>query len=233
MATRNFAAVLASLVWIGMATAQDARPEEPRLRVEGTGTAAAEPDMATLGIGVEAQAQTPSAAVEAMAGDMSTVIDALRGAGLEERDIRTGELSLHPVFAEPPEDRGGVPEIAGYTAANEVTVRIRDLRRVGEIVEAGISEGATRFGGLTFGLADPAPVVDAALADAMADALRKARLLAEAADLRLGDIVEVTEIGGGGGPRPMEMRAMQADIPVAPGEVETTARVAVGFAIQP
>lgn len=235
MVTRGLALVLAALAWSATATAEEARPEEPRLRVEGMGRVAAEPDMATLGIGVEAQAETPSEAVEAMATDMSAVIEALRGAGLEENDIRTGELSLGPVFSEPPADRGGAPEIAGYIAANEVMVRIRDLARVGEIVEAGITVGATRFGGLSFGLAEPAPVADAALAEAMADALRKARLLAQAAGLNLGDIVAVRELGSGDdGPQPiMEMRAMQADIPVAPGEMETTARVAVSFAILP
>lgn len=234
MVKRGFAAMLASLVWIGLAAAQEVRPQEPRLTVEGMGTVAALPDMATLAIGVEAQARTPSAAVETIGSEMRTVVEALRETGIEERDIRTGELSLSPVFAEPPEDRGGAPEIASYIAANQVTVRIRDLGRVGEILDAGVSQGATRFGGLVFGLADPAPVEDAALADAMADALRKARLLAEAGGLTLADIVEVREIGSDGGPRPMmEMRAMQADIPVAPGELELTARVAVSFAILP
>lgn len=234
MVKRGLAAVLASLLWIGSTVAEEARPQAPRLTVEGLGTVAALPDMATLAIGVEAQAQTPSEAVETMASEMSTVVEALRETGLEERDIRTGQLSLSPVFAEPPEDRGGAPEISSYIAANEVTVRIRDLARVGEILEAGVSQGATRFGGLVFGLAEPAPVEDAALADAMADALRKARLLAEAGGLALGDILEVTEIGGGDAPQPMmEMRAMQADIPVVPGEMEITARVAVSVAILP
>lgn len=234
MVKRGLAAVLASLVCIGMAVAEGAQPPEPRLTVEGRGAVAARPDMATLGIGVEMQAKTPSEAVEAMATQMGTLVEALRGTGLEERDIRTGQLSLSPVFAEPPEARGGAPEIASYIATNEVTVRIRDIGRVGEILGAGVSQGATRFGGLVFGLADPKPVADAALAEAMADALRKARLLAGAAGLSLGDIVEVTEIGGGGEPQPMmEMRAMQADIPVAPGEIETGARVTVSFAILP
>lgn len=234
MVKRGLAAILASLVWVGMAVAEEAQAADPRLTVEGGGTVAARPDMATLGIGVDAQAPTPSEAAEAMAAHMSAVVAALRDTGLEERDIRTGVLSLNPVFAEPPEDRGGAPEIASYIATNEVTVRIRDIDRVGEILDAGVSQGATRFGGLVFGLADPAPVEDAALAEAMADALRKARLVADAGGLTLGDIVEVAEMGGDGGPQPMmEMRAMQSDIPVAPGEMETSARVRVSFAILP
>ncbi|MEO1733453.1 MAG: SIMPL domain-containing protein, partial [Pseudomonadota bacterium] len=125
--------------------------------------------------------------------------------------------------------------ITGFQASNTLIVRIRDLGGLGAMMDAVLQDGANDFRGLSFGMADPGPHVDAARSDAVADAMRKAQLMAAAAGLRLGPVLSISE-GGSGQPRPMmmEMAAARASdaMPVAPGEVSLSATVSMVFALK-
>lgn len=219
-----------------MAGAQDGpRPGGPHVIVTGEGRVARAPDMAMVGIGVEAQASEPGAATDALAARIGPVMDALGEAGVASEDIRTGTLELHAVYRG---EHGGPQEgreIAGYRAESLLTVTLRRTGEIGRVVGAAIAAGANRLDGIGFALSDPRAAEDAALEEAAADARRKAALLAKAAGRPLGPVLSIVESGGGGMPSPMRMqmeaRASVSDVPVAPGEIDVTASLRMTFGL--
>jgi uncharacterized protein YggE len=118
-------------------------------------------------------------------------------------------------------------------ASNVVTIRARDLDRLGALLDAVVTTGANQLNSLTFGLSDPQPATDEARKRAVADARARAALYAEAAGVALGPILSITEGGGYQPPQPMYRRelAMDAGVPVAGGEVSVSASVTITYAI--
>lgn len=220
------------LILAGPLSAQE---ERPRIVVTGEGQAAAAPDMAMMRLGVEARGAAPGEAVAEMSARMEPVLAALAEAGIAAADIQTGQVSLRPIQSYRQDDGTEAPRIEGYVASNQVDVRIRELDRIGALLDGVVEVGANRLDWLAFGLQDPGATRDAALRDAVADARRKAELVAEAAGVTLGGIVSVVEQGGGFRPGPMMMAEAsdRSAVPVAPGEVETDAAVSVTFALEP
>jgi hypothetical protein len=222
------------------AYAQEAvRPASgPRLVVTGRGTIEAAPDHATVSIGVTARAATAAAAIDETSNAAAKVAEAARAFGIEGRDIRTGHVSLQPIYRNI-RDASGNPQqqIERFQASNSVQVRLRDLARVGEFLRRGVGEGANQIGSLSFGLAERDRAARQAEAAAFADAKAQAASLASAAGIKLGRIEEIRTGQHGGGPvRPlrMEMRAAAApDVPVEPGSVELSAEVEVTWALEP
>ena len=203
------------------------------LTVEGTGEVAFEPDIALVTLGVEADAASPAEAVAAMAQGLSPVLDSLTQAGIAPRDMQTGTLNLRPVYAEQSQTRPGEgPEISGYRAESLLTVRVRDLDTLGPVLDAAVTEGANRLEGIQWQLSDPEAAEDAALGAAVADAVRKAAIMAEAAGLGLGAIEEIREGNVGAmPPQPMmRMEAADSGMPLARGEVGVTATVTLEYA---
>jgi len=230
------APVMGLVLTLGLASpaaAQDAQP--PYLHVTGEGRVSAAPDMATIRLGVEAEAVSPSEAVDAMAAPMSDLLEQLAEDGVEAADIQTSTLSLRPVYANRDQPLEEGPRITGYTASSTVTVSVRALDDLSAVLDGAVGAGTNRLDGLSYGLLDPAPVRDAALAAAVEDGLRKAAVLAEAAGLTIGAPLAVVEQGGSRPPGPvmMEMASMDRSIPTAPGSLEVTAQVELRFAIRP
>jgi uncharacterized protein YggE len=120
--------------------------------------------------------------------------------------------------------------VQGYTASNMLTVRVRDMAKMGAVLDAAIADGANTLNGLTFGLQNPRPSEDEARKAAVADAMARAKLIAEAAGAKLGPIVSITE-GGMSEPMPgvMFKAADSMAVPVAGGEVELSASVTMVF----
>ena len=216
------------LLAAALALAAGAAPAQDRtLSVAGEGRVASAPDMAELRLGVEARGREAGEALGAASEAAAALLEALRGAGVAEGDLRTSELRLGARYDDGRSD-------AGYEAANVVTVRVRDLDALGGIVDAAAEAGANRIERLSFSLADPAPAMAEARRRAVSDATAAAETLAEAAGLALGPVIEMRE--GGGGlriPAPMGdmMRAESLSVPVASGEIDTTAQVTMVFAI--
>ncbi len=206
--------------------------EDPgTLAVTGEGRVAVEPDMARIRLGVGAEAEEAGAAAAALAEALRPVLDGLTGAGIAPADIQTGSLQLGPVYAEAESRPGAPPEIAGYRAESLLTVTVRDIGAIGEILDAAVGDGANRLDGIAFTLSEPQATEDAALAAAVADALRKAQIASTAAGRTLGPILEIVEAQDSGpGPEMMRMSAA-SDMPVALGTVEATARVTVTYAL--
>lgn len=229
---KAFAAALLALL---CATTAAAGETGPRLSVEGHGEVAATPDMATVSVGVLREARTADAALDATSAAMAAVLSRLEAAGLEGRDIRTSGISLSPRWDQA-EKRDGPPRIAGFTARNQLTLRVRDLALLGAVLDAVVTEGANELGGVAFGLADESIPLAEARRRAVADALTRARLYAEAAGVRLVRIVHIGE-SGGGIPYPraemaMMAREMAGAVPVAEGELTVSAGVSLVFEIE-
>ncbi|MBL3586777.1 SIMPL domain-containing protein [Rhodovulum sulfidophilum] len=207
--------------------AVDAAPE---LRVTGTGSATAAPDMATLRLGVGHEADTAAEAMALVSDDLGRVMAELQAAGIEARDIQTSGLNLSPVWGDRSE--GKRPRITGYSAANGVTVRVRELDGLGPLLDTVIGTGANTLDGLSFGLQEPGPVMDEARRAAVAEARRKAELFASASGQSLGSLVSLVEQGANQ-PRPMQMKmsfeSMADSMPMAEGELELDATVTMVF----
>jgi uncharacterized protein YggE len=224
---RGFFAAMAAVLLIipVIASADDAA----RITVTGEGRVDAAPDMATVSLGVVTEGTTAAEAMAANTIQLAAVLEQLKMGGIEDRDIQTSGLSLNPNWQQTEADP--TPRIMGYQASNMLTVRVRKLDQLGTVLDKTISDGANSFNGLSFGLSDPAPALDEARKRAVTDAVARATLLTQAAGLKLGPVVSISEGGGFGGPQPMyRMDAAAASpVPVAAGEVSTVASVTMVF----
>lgn len=213
--------------------AAPALAQDGEITVMGEGEVAAAPDMAVVDMGVTREAETAQQAMQAVGAAMSSVLMQLREQGLEDRDIQTSGLTLAPRWSRNRSPEDNEPEIVGFVASNMVTVRLRDLDLLGPVLSLVVEDGANRLGGLRFTVADPKPLMDEARRRAVADARRRAGVLAEAAGVTLGPLVSISESGGPGRPMPLaRMEAAMMDAaPIAEGEVGLTSTVTMVYAI--
>lgn len=209
-----------------------AMAEAGTITVTGTATINTVPDLATVTLGVTTLGETAAAAVAANNEAVSGVIGRLIAAKVADRDMQTSNLSVNPNWVAKADGSG--QEVKGYVASNLLTVQIRALDTTGAVLDAAIEDGANTLNGLSFGLQDQRPVEDQARKAAVADALARAKLLAEAAGEKLGPIVSITEGGGYQAPMPM-MTKMERDsaVPVAAGEIGVSASVTVVWQLNP
>lgn len=206
--------------------------EQGQIVVTGQGQVEAVPDMAVITLGVRHQRENARDAVQEVAVTSGAILSALTGMGVEARDMQTSDLSLNPVWDH--RSSGNAPKVTGFEASNRVTVRVRDLETLGDILGRVTDEGANLFQGLRFSLQDPRPQLDEARHRAVQDGRARATLYAAAAGVTLGDLIEIREAGADG-PRPMPMmrEAMAADMamPVAEGELSLSASVTMIYQI--
>lgn len=210
----------------------------PRISVTGEGEVSVAPDMAILNLSVLREAETAREAVSASSEAMKQVLAALKAAGIADRDLQTLGLNIQPRYTQPgPQAKPQAPKISGYAAGNSLTVRIRDLSAVGAILDKTISLGVNQGGDISFVNDDPKPSLTEARKRAVADAMERARTLAEAANVKLGRILSIEESPARPGPVPMGkvMRAAAADsfVPVERGENSYGTSVNVVFEIAP
>ena len=223
--------------------ADDHHAEDKPVRtitVSGEGKIKTKPDTASISAGVVTESATAREALDKNNEQMQEVMTGMRSAGIAEDDLQTSQFSVSPKYSRPPrrpnmpnED----PKIIGYRVSNTVTGIIRDLKNVGPILDKVITLGANSVSGPSFFINKPGPLLDNARKQAVADALRKADLLAQAAEVQLGAIQTIRE-GGGYAPQPRMMnRAMAMDmeaksVPIAAGTQEIRASVNMVIAIE-
>ncbi len=220
---------------VGLALAGQAAAEEPLRQVTVTGSAEieADPDLATVTAGVATRAASAAAALGANSETMTAVFAALDAAGIARRDLQTSELSLNPVYDSQRDGQDGPPPAVAYQASNMVTVRVRDVGKLGEVIDALAGAGANQLYGVSFEVADPRSALDAARQKAVADARAKAELFAKAAGVTLGPVQSIREGGGMTSPAPYRAKAeMAAAPPVAAGTVTLSADVELVFGLQ-
>jgi uncharacterized protein YggE len=231
--------VVALLIPVVGAPAGAAESEQRLLSVNGEGTVRAKPDMAIITLGVVSEAKAASAALSENTTSMSGIVDALKAAGIESRDLQTSGFSVEPVYSQRPNSSDAsepfVPEIVSYRVSNNLTLRVRALDDLGAILDKVVNLGANAISGPTFTVADPTPLEDQAKQAAIRDALRKGRLYAQAAAVQLGAIYRIDE-GYSGAPQPMaapmlmRMEAAGAKaVPVEGGELTFNAQVSVSW----
>jgi uncharacterized protein YggE len=205
--------------------------DEGSIVVGGTGRVSVEPDVADLRLGVTISRLTVAEAREDAATTMTAILTAVQGNGVARRDVRTSLLSVQPRY----DYRDGKPpELSGYELANVVEVTVRDLAKLGDVVDGTLRAGATSMDSLSFRLADPAPAEREARQLAMANARSRADVLAEAAGLSITGVASVVEDGAIPPPRPFmkaERMMMAADTstPVESGSLEVAVRVTVAY----
>ena len=200
------------------------------ISVTGSATVNVVPDLATLSLGVTTSGDTAAAAMAANSAAVTAVIARLKAAGIADRDMQTSNLSLNPNWV--PDASGTTSVIKGYVASNMLTVRIKALDTTGAVLDAAIADGANTLNGLTFGLQNDRPKQDEARRAAVADALARAKLLAEAAGATLGPILSINEVEGfQPGPQPMFKSSDAMAVPVAAGEVGVSASVTITWVL--
>lgn len=213
------------------------------LTVNAEGKSTRTPDVAVFSAGVTSTGKTASEALSANSANMSRVMQALKRAGIADRDIQTSDLSLYPVYASnPPRTPGGeleeqAPPIIGYRANNTVSVKQRKLDQYGKVIDTLVSAGANQVNGPSFQMDDPEPALDEARTAAIGTARKRADLYARALGLKVARVLSVSESGGWSPPRPVAMYARDAMAasapPVAVGQVEANITVSVQFELAP
>lgn len=204
-----------------------------RLDVNATGEVTRVPDVAVISAGVVARSATASGALQDTANRMSRVLAALKRASVQDRDVQTSNVSLNPEYRYLENQS---PQLVGYTASNNVTVRFRDIRSSGKIIDALVAEGANQINGPALTIDKPEQALDEARLKAIAIGRARAELYARSLGLRVVRIVSVNESGGNyAPPPPMPMglaMAKRAESSIEPGEQKLQVSVAMTFELQ-
>lgn len=210
------------------------RPEIPLLTVSGTGDARVAPDLATVRLGITRQTKTAQDAQAKVNEVAQAILTAVTRTGVDRKQIQTSQLTLHPVYAPQKPESSDPPAIVAYRATNVVAIRIEDMSKSGEVIDAGLKAGANELQGIAFGLKDDGEAREKALRLAAREAQSKARVIAESLGLRLGAVQEVQE-NGVSIQQPFFAGAMMAraadggGTPVSPGEITVNASVTVRY----
>ncbi len=206
----------------------DALPNMPTITTVGDGLVKRPPDRAFVTISVESRAKTPRDAQAQNAEAMTAVQQRLRAFDLPKDAVRTVGYGVDAEF----DFVNGRRVLRDYLARNAIDVRLDDLNRVGAVVDAATTSGATSIGGVRFDLKDRAAAEREALSAAVADARARADAIATAAGHPGLTIWRISEEGAAEppGPRPMTARAFSAsaappETPISAGDIEIRARV--------
>ena len=208
-----------------------ARDAAPVLTVVGSGEAAARPDTAEVQAGIVSEATTAREALDANTAAMQALYKTLAAFNIAERDTQTAAFNVSPMYARE-ERRGQPPRIVAYRVENRVRLTIRALDRLGELLDALVTQGANTIHSIQFRVGNPGPVLDQARQAAVEEARHKATLYARAAGIALGRVLALREEQAPL-PTPLpvaeRMVAAEAAVPTAPGEATFTVRVIMTY----
>lgn len=228
------------LVTIGLFTAfqltpacAETQPMNRTIAVSGHGEIKAAPDTAIVDLGVFSQGPNAKAALEQNTKNMAALMEVLKAAGIEAKDIQTSNFNVGPRY-----DNTGKqpPKVVGYDVNNSVSVTVRKLDGLGALLDQAVSSGSNQINGLNFTVDDPQKLQDEARTEAVKDAKRKADLMAAAAGAKVGSVVVIKD---GGAPQPVPMArgmspmmadamvAKAAPVPVAQGQMLISSDVSV------
>jgi hypothetical protein len=205
----------------------------PTITVNGEAMISVPPDIAQIDSGVTTEAKTAREASDANNKAMGGVLQALKNAGIAEKDIQTSRLSLSPQSAA--SRNANAPfQIVGYRASNRVTVTIRDITKVADTIDVLVGSGANEISGISFMVSKASKLLDEARVEAIGDARRKAEIYARAADVSVGVPLSISEEST---PGPIPYRKMAAGVaaaaPVAQGEETLRVTISVSYELKP
>jgi uncharacterized protein YggE len=236
----TIASALALAVPGGAALAQTVPVVAPvlagtRLDIVATGEVSRVPDLARISAGVVTAAPTASGALEQNARQMESVRSALKRAGIADRDIQTSSINLYPDYRQ--DSQGNNPQITGYRASNEVSVRFRDIANTGRILDALVAQGANQINGPMLAIDKPEAALDEARTLALANARSRAELYARALGKKVGRILSISESGANYAQPVIMMRqaargSVADSTSVDPGEQSVSISLSVSFELQ-
>jgi uncharacterized protein len=228
----------AAAILSGIVSAQAQQPQsahEARVVVIGEGSVTVPPDYAQLRVGATTRGKTAKDAAAANNKLMNEITIAALNAGIAQEDIQTSRYSVQPIYAVP--QSGAEQKLAGFSVANDVEVKIRQIDKVGGVLDQLVTAGATDIGNIEFRHSELSKVLDGARDAAVADARRKAELYAHVANLALGNVAWITEDSGFAPPPVAPMRATAGSIaappPISGGEDALHVRITVAFSVVP
>ena len=205
-------------------------PPQRSVVVIGEGSVSVVPDYARVRGGVTTRAKTAKEATEANTKAMTAITAMLANAGIAQKDIQTARFSVQPIYES--RQSNSEQKLSGFSVSNQINVTIRQIDKVGEILDRLVTTGATDVGNVEFLHSEPSAALDQARQAAVADARRKAELYAHASGLVLGGVSWITEDSRYGAPMPMtalRASAAMAPVPIAAGEDTLHVRITVGF----
>jgi uncharacterized protein YggE len=214
------------------AAAQEATTALRTVQTSGSGQVSLAPDQATVRLGVQTEAKEAQQAIADNSEQMTAVISATLESGIDESDVRTEGFRLQPMYDQPAD--GGPSTVSGYQVSNIVSITVRDLSQLGDLLDTVVVAGSNTIEGIQFEISNQVEAQDAAREAAMADAQRKAEQLTGLAGTSLGPVQTIVETGGAvpvAAEAPM-VTAMAAGVPVQPGNQTVQASVQVTWQIQ-
>jgi len=206
-----------------------------RLEITATGEATRVPDLAIISAGVVTRAPSASGALQANSARMERVLAALRRVGIAERDIQTSSINLNPEYHY---QENQPPKLVAYTASNQVTIRFRDIRNSGQVLDILVAEGANQISGPSMTIERPEEALDEARTNAVAAGRARAELYARALGKRVARVISVSEGGGYYPPPPMPMAERAVAVSavskteIVPGDQKLQVSLAMVFELQ-
>ncbi|WP_455476705.1 SIMPL domain-containing protein [Bartonella sp. B41] len=202
------------------------------ITVTATGESQAAPDMAIINLAIITKDKTAQKALAANNKSMNDVINAFKNNGISANDLQTSDLSIYQSSLDGTQDKNGKENL--YNVSNFLTARIRDLSNVGKIFDQAMALGVNAVNGIIFTNSDTKLFYQEARKNAIAEAIEKARTIAQAANLKLGKIIEITESEGNNNPTPrflMSAAKSSSETNFLSGEMNYNVNVTVVFAI--
>ena len=207
------------------------RPGERLVSVSATGSVDAEPDLASVSVGAIVEADTAKEALARSSALMAKLIDGLKALGVAAKDIQTTAINIEPRYTQAKDGRPAA--LAGYRLVNRVHLTVREVKRLGEILDGAIGLGANQVNGIGFDVSNAETLMDEARRRAIANARRRAELYAAAAGAQLGSVLTISETNNAS-PRalPMARAAAGGPLPVEPGTRALTVEVNLTYALR-
>lgn len=226
-------AMLASFLTVSAPDALADTPEKRTISLSATGTVKTTPDKVNITTGVTSEGQTARDALDKNTEAMTGVVEGLKAAGIDPKDIQTTNFSVSPIYEQ--KKQGQAAFITGYRVTNQVHITVRDTGKLGDILDKVVSLGANQIGSIAFGVSEPGVLEDEARKQAMRNAIADAKLYAETAGVELGPVLTITEDDGGYIPRYAEAAApmaMDKAVPIEGGTTTVQVRLRVTWELR-
>ncbi len=198
--------------------------------VTGQGSVLVKPDIATINAGIEASSTTVKAVQDQINSVSSKIASAVKNLGVEEKDIKTINYSIYPTY----DYKQPTPKITGYRASATLTIKIRNIDKVNEVIDAATSSGANQISNIQFDVDDKSKAENEARQKAVDEAKKKAESAARIAGFSLGRLVNYQEDFGGIRPIPLAVGGLKEDssTQVEPGSSEIKVTVSLSYEIR-
>jgi uncharacterized protein len=216
-------------------TVQFGQPQVRTINVTGNSLVVLAPDIAYISIGVHNEAPAAKDAVASNTTESQAVIDAIKAKGVDAKDIQTTNFSVYQQTKTGP---NGENQGTFFSVDNTVYVTLRDITKIGDILDASVGAGANNIYGITFDVLNKDSALATGRDQAMADAKAQADQLAKASGATLGDVQSISYYSNSPSPIYYDTKAAAgmggggASVPISPGQLTLTVSVTVTYALK-